>query len=250
MTALPSRLLPLEGAFNLRDLGGYALTTGGQTQWGRALRADGLSRLTTADIDLLLGRGLSRVIDLRAPQEVAHHPGKLSGVAGVEVLNLPVFDDLAPQKIPDGAEPLPQFYRAMLENRGAVIAQIFTAIDETPEGGTVLFHCTAGKDRTGLIAALWLALAGVGRDDVIADYALTAELIPGLIALFNADLERRGVDPAAIAPMLACKPAYMESLLQQIDDSHGGVAGYLQATGLSDGTLNRLQQRLTGSSAR
>lgn len=239
----PDRRLPIEGAFNLRDLGGYALANGAQTRWGRALRADGLGRLSTADIDLLLSRGLTRVIDLRAPSEARQHPGKLSGISGIEVFNLPLYDDLAPMREITDPEPLPGFYRNMLSERSAMVAEVFQAIAETGEGA-VMFHCTAGKDRTGLIAALWLALAGAEREVILADYALTGELIPGLITLFNADLTARGIDPELIRPMLGCEPRYMAGALDFVNTTYGDVTSYLQSSGLSAETLAALRARL------
>lgn len=246
MTVTFSRQLPVRGAFNLRDLGGYATRQGGETLRDRAWRSDGLSRLSHEDMDLMLARGLRRVIDLRAPDEVAAHPGKFSGVDGVEVINLPVFDSLAPDSLAQSDDPLPHFYRQMLTARGSALREVFHALADAP-GGPVLFHCTAGKDRTGLVAALWLALAGVSREDVIADYALTAELIPGLIARFHDNLRARGIDPALVAPMFACKPAYMADLLDFIDQTWGGAADCLRAQGVSTAELSALTARLNPS---
>lgn len=239
----PDRRLPIEGAFNLRDLGGYALPDGSRTRWGRALRADGLGRLSTADIDLLLSRGLTRVIDLRAPAEARQHPGKLNNISGIEVINLPLYDDLAPLREITDPEPLPEFYRKMLSERSAMVAEVFQAIAGTGEGA-VLFHCTAGKDRTGVIAALWLALAGAEREVILGDYALTGELIPGLISLFNADLVARGIDPEVIRPMLGCEPRYMAQTLDYITTTYGDVLQYLRSSGLNEETLTALRAKL------
>ena len=240
----PNRRLPVKGAFNLRDLGGYPLQDGGETKWGRALRADGLSRLTEADIALLRDRGLKRVVDLRAHSEVERHPGRLTGVPGIEVLNIPVYDQLEPLSALPAGDPLPGFYHAMLTGRREVIARIFAAL-EAEKDGTVLFHCTAGKDRTGLIAALWLALAGVEREAILQDYALTEALIPDLIVLFNKDLEAKGIDPELVRPMLACNQDYMAGILDFIEDDYGDVTGYLSACGLCPGQLSSLRSRLT-----
>ncbi|RRH74305.1 tyrosine-protein phosphatase [Falsigemmobacter faecalis] len=242
----PDRRLPIEGAFNLRDLGGYALQGGAETRWGQALRADGLGRLTHGDIDLLLARGLRRVIDLRAPAEARQHPGKLSGISGIEVINLPLYNDLAPMREITDPEPLPGFYRNIIAARGEMVAEVFQAIAETGEGA-VMFHCTAGKDRTGLIAALWLALAGAEREVILADYALTGELIPGLITLFNADLAARGIDPELIRPMLGCEPHYMEEALEFITTTYGDIPAYLREIGLSSDVLTTLRGRLVSA---
>lgn len=239
-----SRILPIDGAFNLRDLGGYA-TAQGETRFAQALRADTLARLTADDIEKLTTLGLRRVIDLRSPHEVQDNPGKLSSANGVEVINLPLFDNLAPSfsDLPQGVNPLTLFYRQALDERSESIKAVFEAIASAPEGA-VLFHCTVGKDRTGLIAALWLTLAGVPREEVIADYALTATQITKMIPLINADLATRGIDPEVIRPMLACEPAFMKATLEHVDAKYGSVAAYLAQIGLSDETLSALRARL------
>jgi protein-tyrosine phosphatase len=110
----------------------------------------------------------------------------------------------------------------------------------------VLFHCTAGKDRTGLIAALMLALAGVETAVIAEDYALTGPMIAPLLESFIADAAARGTDIEAFRPLLSCDPQTMAATLAFLIDNHGSVKAYLASIGLSDDTIDRLQARLTG----
>lgn len=241
------RHIPIAGAHNIRDLGGYRCANGAVVPWRRFIRADSLHRVDEGGIEALLREGLRTVIDLRSPSEVAEAPNPLRHSETLEYLNLPVFDELAPAALGQGdqahPDPLLNFYLTALHTRQSAFRDIFAAI-AAAQDGTIIFNCTAGKDRTGLIAALLLETAGVARADVIADYVLTEALIPDLVAEFLELSRQRGGDVEAYAKMLQSPPETMAAALASLDESYGGARAYLRHAGLSDADLERLLDRL------
>lgn len=242
------RHIALSGAYNIRDLGGYRRSAGGFTRPRRVMRADSPHRLTSEDLDALLQTGLRTVIDLRAPHEAEAQPNPLDGLGGIDYLHLPLFDALAPahlQGAPGSADPLPGFYAKTLATRRPQIRDVLTAIAEARRGA-VLFHCTAGKDRTGLITALLLGNAGVVETDIVADYARTAPLISPLVAEFlNLAAERGEMDLDAYRRVLTARPETMWQVLESITEQYRSVPGYLAAIGMADTERRGLADRMT-----
>ncbi|MDO9525009.1 MAG: tyrosine-protein phosphatase [Gemmobacter sp.] len=241
------RHLPVEGTYNIRDLGGYRTGTGTVTPWRRFLRADSPHRLNAQQTSELVAAGVRTVIDLRTAHEVESAPSPFAGREDVRFVNLPLFDDLAPTimagKDHPMGDPLLFFYLAALSQRQDAIRAVISII-ATADDGAVMFNCTAGKDRTGLIAAILLGLAGVARDDILADYAMTSDLIPELVADLLAVAGQNGVDLTSYARMLESPAPTMEAALGHIDQTHGSVAAYLAAIGVPQSDLSALQERL------
>ena len=240
---LDQRHLRLTGAYNVRDLGGYRIPGGGLTQWGRVLRADGLQRLDAADMDLLVARGLVTVIDLRRAGELHEAPNPFARHDRVAYHHVSLFDRLAPLEMIGADNLLLDLYKTALRERGAEFAGVMRIIAEAPEGA-VLFHCAAGKDRTGLIAALLLLVAGVDQEDIVADYALTGSLIEPLVAGFIETARLRGLDVAGYRRLLTCEPQTMVATLVELETAHGGVEAYLGSVGIDRATVDRLRRRL------
>ena len=242
-----SRHLPARGAYNIRDLSGYKSASGGTIPWRRFLRSDSLHRLEKGETHRLHGVGLNKVIDLRTPAEISEKPNSFSNFAEVEFLNLPLFDDLSPSALSKtrrpGDDPLLSFYMAALDTRGSAIRSILSEIAAV-ERGAVLFNCTAGKDRTGIIAALLLGLADVSQDQIVADYALTAELIPDLVTEFLALSRARGGDTESYARLLRSPAATMARTLEKIETRHGSIPGYLKSIGMPAPEIDLLRAKL------
>lgn len=168
--------IPLEGTFNTRDLGGYPTSYGVSTVWRRFFRSDDVVFVTEADIQLLQDIGVHKVIDLRASDELKERPNPLSEINSFEYTNISLVENLSEYRGTPieqvTAEYLPLLYRMILEKEQDALADALrAAIPETDKA--VLFHCTAGKDRTGLMAMLLLGNAGVDDADIIANYEVT-----------------------------------------------------------------------------
>jgi protein-tyrosine phosphatase len=238
-----NRHLPIKGTYNIRDLGGYDTPAGG-TRWRRILRADGLHRLDADGVEALVAEGVTTVVDLRHPGELAQQPNPFAQAENVAYHNVSLFEDLSPTPKP-GEDVLLALYIQALDTRQAAIADILGIIADAPTG-TVLFHCTAGKDRTGIISALLLGLAGVGSDTIVADYALTAEMIAPIIEEIVTNAAARGADVEAFRPLLAAAPATMVATIDYIELGHGSVGAYIERIGVPSTTVERLRTRLTG----
>lgn len=229
------RLLPLEGAFNLRDMGGYAAAGGRRVRWRTLFRADGLHRLTEADRDLVRGLGLHTVIDLRTDSEVAN--GRFPDDLVAMWHHLSVVDVLwDPEHAPAGQEAFAAFlyerYREMLASGGPHFGE---AIRRLAARGAVpaLFHCAAGKDRTGLLAALVLSGLGVSDDDVVADYALSRDAMQRLVTWAAGERPELAARINEIpAAHLAAEPEAMHLVLDWIREAHGSTLGYLETLGV------------------
>jgi len=238
-----TRHLTLPETHNIRDLGGYALADGGTTQWRRMLRGDSLAHLTDAGRDELVAGGLGLVIDLRGEGEIAVEPNPFMGRGEVEYRNIPLFDALAPIGMAETPFDMAARYCDALDRCGARVAQVLRAIAEAPEG-MVLFHCTAGKDRTGIVAAMLLLLAGVAEGDVIEDYALTAVVAAPMLKRLREAARLRFADDAHIDLVLASDAATMRAMLWHLEVRHGGIAAYGAAIGLSGAEIGQIVDRL------
>ena len=165
--------LALAGTRNTRELGGYPAACGRKTRRHAFLRSDGLSGLTDKDVQMLLDYGVCCVVDLRSESETAAAPSRLADVPGVDYYSIPMLDEAASQGFTGGMpERMGDVYVKLLSGRGDAFARIIRIFAQH-SGGTVLFNCTAGKDRTGVTAMLLLLLAGVPCEIVVADYSVS-----------------------------------------------------------------------------
>lgn len=245
MTEKSERHLKLEGTFNVRDLGGYACLGGGTTRWRAALRADGLHHMTPASIAALADMGVNTIIDLRGPLEFAVHPDPFDGHAAIRYHNIPLFDALAPVAEVKDDFDMAARYRDAVDLCGDRIAQVLTVIGDAPPGA-VMFHCTAGKDRTGIVAALLLLCANVSDDLIVEDYALTATVAAPLLAEFRAAAIATGASAPAIERILACDADTMRSLLGHLQNTHGDLESFGRFIGMDRQAFGRLRERLAG----
>lgn len=246
MTAIFERHIHLEGAFNVRDLGGYAIGTGGVTRWRSILRADGLHELTPGDIERLLEMGLRTVIDLRSPVELENQPSPFHVHEAVRYNHVPLFSELAPVDLltrGPGTFDLAARYIDAADRCRPAMGRVLAAVADADEG-VVLFNCSAGKDRTGLVAAMLLSLAGVGHDEIVDDYALTGSVATPLLDRLRQQAVARGLPDDVALRLLSCEPATIRSLLSHVDERYGGFRTYFDDAMAAE-HMNRVTERLT-----
>jgi len=206
------------------------------------IRSDNISSLNPAGVQAMWEYGVNTVIDLRTETEAAQFPSPFAAPDyGPTYLNLPVIDDAFMARVND-TEGIPQRYRLMVDHRQESFAQIFSALAHIE--GPAVVHCFAGKDRTGLVAAMALALAGADKDAIAADYAETDVQLAGRYAewLASAPPERL----ASMRDELRCEPEWMLGVLDHIDETWGGVEPYLAGAGVAPADLIRLKAKLAG----
>ena len=243
MTRFPSRLL-MQNMHNVRDIGGFATTDGKMTAFGRFLRADAPVRLNSDEIRLLEEYQLGAVIDLRSPSEIKTAPYALNQLGGIEYINIPLLGndlelgiaEVKPSK-PGTESILADLYIHMLEHAKSELGQIFRLISRTP-AKPILFHCTHGKDRTGLVAALLLLLAKVSESDIIANYQVSFTYLKPYF-----DQIRKSI-PDRIWPFLNSDPENMEKTLLYLTEQYSSVDRYLESCDVGDFQRSAIIERL------
>lgn len=251
--------IDLEGAVNVRDLGGLPTDDGGQTAVGRLLRADNLQELSPSDVTRLVrDLGLSTVVDLRSSAELASEgPAPLDAVASVLHAHHPVIPELgsATDAVAEAlllkrnqdrsrfpSDPTCGHYLGYLEDRPDQVVGAVRSIAR--DRGAALVHCAAGKDRTGVVVALALTAAGVRRQAVVADYAATGERAEAILnRLRRSPTYARDVDSLP-AEAHRARPETMAAFLEQMDSRYGGVARWLTDHGLIAEDLGLLRAKL------
>lgn len=226
-----SRLVPLQGASNFRDLGGYLGHQGRSVRWGRLYRSDHLGQLTAADHAELQRRGVTQALDFRGAEESAATPYTLAGLQRhalhIEPTVVQRMQDISRSgRQLDAATTvalMEALYCGIVRHQTAPLKAFFghlLAVEPAAEQALV-FHCTAGKDRTGIAAALLLSALGVPRDGVMQDFLLTNQF-------FQPPKRSRYELPDDVLQVLwSVKPQYLQAAWRVIDDEQGGLAAYL-----------------------
>lgn len=233
----PSRRIDLERSFNFRDLGGYRGVGGRTVRWRTLFRADGLHRLSPADLATLADLGLHTVVDLRTAGELEAR-GRIEWPSGeLAFHHLPLMDVLPPatdyQQWSEPAHVADQYARMLTDGAAA----IGSAVDLLcrPASYPLVYHCTAGKDRTGIISALVLRLLGVPDADIVADYALSAGAMVRMLAWLRRTQPVAAAEiEASAAAIVAAEPETMARFLDGLDERHGGAEAYVAALGRPD----------------
>ena len=244
---MSDRLLAWDGCVNVRDLGGLLTSTGGRTRHGVVVRSDNIRRLTPAGWRRAVGYGVRRVVDLRFPGE---EPGEPDLHEAVEVVGVPLFgehnpiagqpfDDALRDAVDVGALFGIDYVRSLQKHQERVGAAV-TAVAEAD--GTVVVHCYAGKDRTGLVSALLLSIAGATDEAIVADYALSEPNMEHLLAAWIAAATDEG-DRRLRTRMSQAPATAMAAVLAWLRNE-GGVDAYLHDAGVAEHHLRSLQARL------
>jgi len=243
--------IELSAPVNLRDLGGIAID-GGVLRPGFAIRTDDLAYVTRDAADALLSSGVTAIIDLRSPAEVSATGRGLLAEHAVAYHHLPLIASVAESMTGDrrsfGPEAMGAMYVRMVEGAAPQLVTALNIIAYTP--GATAFHCAAGRDRTGVLAAMLLLVLGASDDDIVTDYARTAENMAAILertrpvmgAMWSALGIEQDTDDLHV---LLDEPmdVSMRLLLDGLRERHGDVLDGLRAAGLSADTIARLRSR-------
>lgn len=248
-----TRLVPLEGSFNFRDLGGYPGRDGRTTRWGRLYRADALHDLSVEDVGQLRGLGLRTVVDLRTERELArtgrgplepediafHHLAVVKeGMRSDGTSDRSAEGEAVAAPAPAGDDLAERYLWYLDVGRGSLV-EVLTLLGGD-EHYPLVFHCAAGKDRTGVLAALVLELLGVDSQVIVADYVITADRLRFIMERWLDDpqfAERMAKVPAS---RFSVEAGTMESFLSQLHDRYGGARNWALEAGVPADALDRM----------
>jgi protein-tyrosine phosphatase len=233
---VPSRKLTFDGCFNFRDLGGYPTADGRLTRWRRLFRADGLSRLTDDDMAALAALGVVTVIDLRTDLEAATQGCFPPDLDGITYHHLPLTDTLpGEEETPDWdrAAFVSDRYLSMLSEGRATVAAALRLLAD-PARHPAVFHCSVGKDRTGVLAALVLGFLRVPDEIIVEDYALSYE---AMLQILDHLLERYPGASEIVERyrpvILSAEPASMAGFVAGVRAAHGSFEALADSLGVS-----------------
>ena len=252
---ISERRLPLQGAANFRDLGGYETTTGQRVRWGRVFRSDHLSNLTARDIDFLKRIKLRCVCDFRTSTEARRRPDRFPGDGPGEHVHLPT-DNLKSdptdlfKKLERGdtswltKEFLIEGYILNIEKFAPVWAEVFKRLAD-PAHLPLVFHCTGGKDRAGTCAALILLALGVSEKTVIYDHGLSNIYIRDVVKGIYAKFDAAGIDRKKISPYFSAPRYCIDALLAHLREKYGSPVAYLKSkAGVTEEMLKKIRGHL------
>jgi protein-tyrosine phosphatase len=228
-----ARLVELEGAFNLRDLGGYRTAPGGRVRWRRLFRSDSLHRLTEADVTAFAELGIHTVIDLRTGDEVRER-GSFDGTTHYH--HVPLIDQLrsrddANTTYTDPVRVTARYLEILDEGRAQMTQVLELLTDEATY--PAVFHCAAGRDRTGVVAATVLGLLGVADEDIVADYVLSQEAMERFLEHLRAEHPDAGEELDRVGPgLVSLFGEAMAGVLVALRETFGSFESYADALGV------------------
>ncbi|MEV5765531.1 tyrosine-protein phosphatase [Micromonospora sp. NPDC052213] len=237
-----NRRIPFATMFNFRDVGGHSGHDGRTVRRGRLYRSDSPHRIDDADREAFAALGVRTVIDLRRPYEV-ERDGRIPHFDGLTWRNIhpehAEWGERPYQPGSDLARYLADRYADLAETGTAGLAEAVGLIADSANAPVVV-HCVAGKDRTGIVCGLTLAVLGVDDDEIAADYALSTEAGERYRAWFEATGQQAG----HTLPVLTCPAEAMTLFLAELRAAHGSVEGYLRHAGVTDAQLTALRDHL------
>jgi protein-tyrosine phosphatase len=244
-----SRHLFWDGCVNVRDLGGHPLEDGGETRFGAVVRADSVRGLSDEGWEALVSYGVRRIVDLRWHEELAEDPPR---ELPVDVVHVPLFGDRNESReidtllggLIDPAGRRATFYLECLRRYPRNFASAIAAVGQAPNGAVVV-HCAGGVDRTGLVSALLLELAGVAREHIAVDYAASEANWASRTEVWIAEAETE--EEREFRRFLSrMPPEAMLEVLETLEREHGGAEAYLRGAGAAPEDLEAARERLRG----
>ena len=247
------RLLPMDGAHNTRELGGYTTTDGQTVKWGMLFRSDKLSDISDIDKEYLQNLGIKRIVDFRSEDEKSEDPDKIP--EGINYVEMPIRVDGAMRTKIEAVlrGETDREVKSFLIDANKEFVTSYTDVYEgflralIDNGSPTLFHCTAGKDRAGFAAAITLIALGVSKEDVVADYmktnTYTAERIEEvlgqieLMSLYQTDAE-------VLRPLLGVEQEYIETAFKTAEDKYGSLENFIrEGLNISDEDIQKLRSQ-------
>jgi protein-tyrosine phosphatase len=242
----PDRLVALSGAFNFRDLGGYPTRSGRVTRWGRLFRSDTLHQLTAGDVEILRALGLATIVDLRTSGELGRTGRGPMASEPIDYRHLSVIREGEGEAMaapaPPGHELTARYLWYLDRGREALVEALSLLAD--PARLPLVFHCAAGKDRTGVLAALVLDILGVEPDVIVADYVVTAGRMDLILARYRADLDLAPTMEKVPPSRFGVEAATMERFLGELHERFGGARAWATASGVAPRALDRFDDLL------
>jgi protein-tyrosine phosphatase len=238
------RRICLEGCLNFRDLGGYPTADGRLVRWRHLFRSDALHGLTAADVAVLRDQlGVGDVIDLRSTMELDTEGRGVLAAEPLRFHHVPLFDGDTGQGRERAAEiTLADRYVLLAELAREPIARVLRILADADR--PAIYHCAAGKDRTGVISAILLGVLGVPDPVIVADYAATQETLDAIVDRLMSLEGYRTMLEHLPPDTLHAAPETMVDFLRRVAERHGSMEGYARAIGVAGDTLVRLRDRL------
>lgn len=243
------RHVVLQGAANFRDLGGYATTDGRHVKWGEVYRSADMSKLTDADLGVLKNRNITYDVDLRGHREQAQAPDRIN--PGTDYILCPAGSDnmnwaktISALK-GNQADSLMVVYYSNTQYLTDRYKPFFDKLLSMPQGQGLVFHCSAGKDRTGIGSALFLYSLGVPYDTIMSDYLASNYYRKNVNAQLTAQMVKAmHIDPEVAKSMAGVKKEYLDATFQAIKKQYGSVDNYLKTQiGLDDEKIALLKKK-------
>lgn len=237
--------LELISLLNARELGGYLTTDGHTIRMHRFLRTAGTDQLTEEDRAFLYDYGVRCVIDLRSTYETNDHPSKLDGYRDIAYYHVPMLDEMNSKKAKELQKDMPtsmfEIYQGLILDSQAAFKRVLDIIADHPDH-CILFHCTAGKDRTGLTAMLLLSIAKVDEETIVQDYAVSEKFLSAFIEKRTQELEAVGIHPPKF--MFGTEPENMIKTLALIREKFGSVHDYLLQIGVDQNQMEKIRKTM------
>jgi protein-tyrosine phosphatase len=242
----PERRIRLEAVFNFRDLGGYKTDDGRIVRWRQLFRADGLYRMTAADAETVRELGIASVLDLRTEEEIGTRGRFPVDKVPVEYHHLPFIDivpdpDFYPTPVPPSF--MAEHYHDIIHGGSDHVVGALRILSR-PEAYPAVFHCAAGKDRTGILAALVLSLLGVPDEQIAEDYGLSRQAMVELRAFLDEHMPEVASNMDRIPTAMLAEPETMAMLLQSLRDQYGSVPDFVASLGITDAEVSALRSNL------